>query len=86
MTYSIEPKDRIYVKGYGILSFSKNMDKILSTEYRQKRFYSGKKSTTDAIKKASKKAIQKSAEASGDLIGNKIADNNKEKICKGITK
>ena len=25
MRYSIEPKDRIYVKGYGFLSFAKNM-------------------------------------------------------------
>ena len=32
------------------------------------------KSTIDAIKTASKTAIQKRAEATGDLIGNKIAD------------
>ena len=25
MKHSIEPKDRIYVKGYGFLSFAKNM-------------------------------------------------------------
>ena len=25
MRYSIEPKDRIYVRGYGFLSFAKNM-------------------------------------------------------------
>ena len=25
MRYSIEPKDRIHVKGYGFLSFAKNM-------------------------------------------------------------
>ena len=25
MRYSIEPKDRIYVKGYGFLSLAKNM-------------------------------------------------------------
>ena len=25
MRYSIEPKDRIYVKGYGFLSFAKSM-------------------------------------------------------------
>ena len=25
MTYSIEPRDRIYVKGYGFLFFAKNM-------------------------------------------------------------
>ena len=69
MRYSIEPRDRIYVKGYGFLSFAKNM----SNKYRQKLFDTAKKPTTDAIKTASKTAIQKT-EATGDLIGNKIAD------------
>ena len=74
MRHSIEPRDRIYVKGYGFLSFAKNMRKILSNKYGQKLLDSAKKSTTDAIKTASKRAIQKTAEATGDLIGNKIAD------------
>ena len=29
MRYSVEPRDRIYVKGYEFLSFAKNMDKKL---------------------------------------------------------
>ena len=58
MRYSIEPRDRIYVKGYGFLSFAKNMGKSLSNKYGQKPFDSAKKSTTDAIKTASKRAIQ----------------------------
>ena len=74
MRYSIEPRDRIYVKGYGFLSFAKNMGKSLSNKYGQKLLDSAKKSTTDAIKTASKRAIQKTAETTGDLIGNKIAD------------
>ena len=74
MRYSIEPRDRIYVKGYGFLSFAKNMGKSLSNKYGQKLLDSAKKSTTDAIKTASKRAIQKTAEATGDLIGHKIAD------------
>ena len=74
MRYSIEPRDRIYVKGYGFLSFAKNMGKSLSNRYGQKLLDSAKKSKTDAIKTASKRAIQKAAEATGDLIGNKIAD------------
>ena len=45
----------------------------MSNKYNQK-LDSAKKSTTDAIKKASKRAIQKTAEAAGDLFGNKIAD------------
>ena len=74
MRYSIEPRNRIYVKGYGILSLVKNAGKNSSNKYGQKLRNSAKKSTTDAIKTASKRAIQKRAESTGDLIGNKIAD------------
>ena len=74
MRYSIEPRHRIYVKGYEFLSFAKNMGKSLSNKYGQRLLDSAKKSTTDVIKTASKKAIQKTAKATGDLIGNKIAD------------
>ena len=72
MRYSIEPT--IYVKGYGFLSFAKNIGKSLSNKYGQKLLDGAKKSTADAIKTASKRAIQKTAEATVDLIGNKIAD------------
>ena len=74
MGYSIEPKDKIYVKGYGFLSFGKNVGTQWSSKYGQKLLDSAKKSTTDSIKTASKRAIQKTVEATGDLIGNKIAD------------
>ena len=74
MRYSIEPRDRIYVKVYRFLSFAKNMGKRLSNKYGQKLLDSAKKSTRDAIKTASKRAIQKTAEATSGLIGNKIAD------------
>ena len=74
MKYSIEPRDRIYVKGYGFLSFAKNMVKSLSNKYGQKLLDSAKKSATDAIKTASKRAIQKTTEATGDLTGNNLAD------------
>ena len=74
--YSTKPRDKynIYVKGYGLLSFAKNMGKNLSNKYGQIFIDGAKKSTTDAIKIASRTAIQKTAEATGDLIGNKIAD------------
>ena len=72
MIYSIEPRDRIYVNGYGFLSFAKNMGKGLSNKYGQKCLDSAKKSTRDAIKTASKRTIQKTAEATGDLIADKI--------------
>ena len=67
MRYSIEPRD---VKGYGFMSFAKNM----SNKYGKKLVDTAKKSATDAIKTAYIKAIQKTAEATGDLVGNKIAD------------
>ena len=84
MTYSTESGARIYVKGYGFLSFAKNMgthankvDKNLSNKYGQKLLDSAKKSTMDEIKTASKRAIQKTAETKGDLIGKKIANETK---------
>ena len=43
MRYSIEPEDRISVKGYEFLSFTKNMDKNLSSKYGQKPLDSAKK-------------------------------------------
>ena len=72
--YSVETRDRIYVKAYGFLSFAKNMAKSLSNKYGQKLLDSAKKSITNAIKFASKRVIQKTAEATGDLIGKTIAD------------
>ena len=74
MRYSIESKDRIYVKRHRFLSFAKTIGKNLSNKYRQKLIDSVKKSTGDAIKPDSQTAIQKTAEAVNDLIGNKIAD------------
>ena len=69
LRYSIEPRNRIYVKGYGFLSFAKNMGKSLSNEHGQKR-----SDSANARKTASKRAIQKTTEVTGNLIGNKIAD------------
>ena len=67
MRYSLEPKDRIYVKGYGFMSFARSM----SNKYGKKLVDTTKKSATDALKTASKRAIQKAAEVTGDLVGNK---------------
>ena len=89
MRYSIEPKERRYVKGYSFLSFARNFGnkygkKLMNTAIKTgKNFNSkyGKKLTDTAIKTgkdfatiAGKKIVYKSAEATGDLIGNKIAD------------
>ena len=49
------------MKGYGFLSFAKNVGKNLSNKYGQKFIDKAKKSTTDAIKTASKRTIQKNS-------------------------
>ena len=54
MRYSIEPRDKIYVKRYGFLSFAKNIGKSLSNKYSPKPIDNAKKTTKDAIKTASK--------------------------------
>ena len=81
MLYSMEPRDRRYVKGHGFLSFAenigKNIGKNISNQHlvnSQKLVNTAKKSATDAIKTASERAIQIAAEAIEYLIGNKIAD------------
>ena len=81
MRYSIEPRERRYVKGYRFLSFARNLGtdatkvaKNSNNKYGQKLANSAKKSATDALKIAGKRAIQKTAEETGDLVGNKIAD------------
>ena len=78
--YSVQPRDQIFVKGYGFFSFAKNMGKnidknisrILSYKYSKKLLDHAKQSPTDAFKTASKRAIQKTSEAISDLIGNKF--------------
>ena len=55
MRYSIEPRERRYVKGYGFLSLARNLGahatkaaKNLSNKYGQKLADTAKKSATDA--------------------------------------
>ena len=48
MRYLIESKNKIYVKGYGFLSFAKNMVKNSRSNHGQKFLDSAKKLTTDA--------------------------------------
>ena len=71
MRHSIEPRDRRYVKDYGILSFTENICKNIINKYSHKLVNSAKKSATDAIKTVSKIGIQKKAEAIADLTGTK---------------
>ena len=87
--YLVQPSDGIFVKGYGVSSFTKdmvtnignNISYILSSKYSpgllaacQEILDRVKQSGTVALKTASKTAIRKKAGATGDLIGNKISD------------
>ena len=89
MRYSIKPRERRYVKGYGFLSFARNFGnkygkKLMNTAIKTGTNFNskyGKKLTDTAIKTAKdfatiagKKIVHKTAEATGDSIGNKIAD------------
>ena len=80
--FSVQSNNRIFVKGYGVLSFAKNMGKHigrnigknLSSEYSQILLDHIEQSATNDFNTVSKRAIPKTAEATVDLIGNKIAD------------
>ena len=81
--YSVQPRDRIFVKSYGFLSFAKVWVKIdkseskkLSGKYSQKYLDHAKQSATDALKTSSERVIQKTADTTGALIRNKIANKN----------
>ena len=73
--YSIEPENRIFVKGYGFSSFVKNMSKNigkdisknLSGKCIQKLLDHARQSDADALKTASIRAMQKVAEGTGGL-------------------
>ena len=67
--YSIQPRDRIFVKGYGFLSFVRNTGRNLVNKYSQKLL----DHATDAFELSQKDQF-KTAEATSDLIGNKIVD------------
>ena len=66
--YSIQPKDQIFVKGYGFLSFAKNIgkniSKNLSARYSQKLFDHAKQNFR--LKPFSKRVILETVEAIGD--------------------
>ena len=66
MRYSIELRERRYVKGYSFMSFARNFN----DEYSKSLMDVSK----TFAKTAGKKILKETAKASGDLIGNKIAD------------
>ena len=70
MRCSAEPRFRKYVNGYGFLSFARKF----GDTYGKKLMDTATKIGIDGAKTVSKRVVQKTAEATGDLIGNKIAD------------
>ena len=75
--YSVQFRDGMFAKGYGVLSFAKNMGKKigknirknLSGYYSQKLLNYPKQSVTDAFTTASKRSVQKTAHETVDMIG-----------------
>ena len=70
MRYSIFPRERRYVKGYGFLSFARSFGKKAASKIGDVAVKHGK----EAAAKAGKRALTKAAEATGDVVGQKIAD------------
>ena len=67
MRYLVQPRNQIFLKGYGFLSFAKNMGKNIgknisesvSGEYSQEPHDHAKQSAADALNTTSKGVIQK---------------------------
>ena len=75
ISYSIEPKTRKYVKGYGFLSFAKNIiqqirKKILGYCYKNRNM---------CCENYFQKLVQKTSEPTGELIGNKISEKSENR-------
>ena len=84
MCYSIEPRERRYVKGYGFMSFARNFNDKYGKTLRN--------SSKTFAKTAGKEILKETAKATGDLIGNKIAGkitakpHSKDEVINGIPK
>ena len=80
--YLVQPRDRIFVKEYGLLWFAKimgqytseNISKNWSCKYSQKRLGHAKQFAAHALKTTSKLVTQKTADETGGLSFNTIAD------------
>ena len=84
MRYSIEPRERRYVKGYGFMSFARNFNDSYGKSLRN--------ASKVFAKTAGKEILKETAKATEDLIGNKIADkitakpHNKDEVMNEIPK
>ena len=64
--YFVEQRARKYVKGYGFLSFARN----LSNKWRKQFLDTTTKAGLDALKTVSKNVVHEVAEGTGEFIGN----------------
>ena len=84
MPYSIEPRERKYVTGYGFMSFARNFNDKYGKSLRG--------ASKTFVKNAGKEIFKETAKATGDLIDSKIADkitakpHNKDEVINGIPK
>ena len=84
MRYSIEPRERRYVKGYAFISFARNFNDKYGKSLRN--------ASKTFAKTAGKEILKQTAKAIGDLLGNKITDkitakpHNKDEVINGIPK
>ena len=84
MRYSIEPRERRYVKEYGFMSFARNFNDKYGKSLRN--------ASKTFTKTAGKEILKETAKATGDLIGSKIArkitakPHNKDEVINGIPK
>ena len=85
MLYSVQPRDRIFVKGYGFSSFATNMGKNIGKNISKKlsgkcsqRVLDHAKSATNGLKTTSKRVFQKTAETTVYSICNRAADRIKK--------
>ena len=72
--YSKKPRTRKYTKGYGLLSFARN----LSNKHKNQLLDTG----LDSLKTASKKVVHKTGEFLGDKIADAVAKLYDNKIVK----
>ena len=70
MCFSKDPRMRKNVKGYGFLSFARN----LYDKYGKQLLDTSGKTGLNAPKTTFKKVVHKAAKATSEFIGNKIAD------------
>ena len=68
--HTIEPRTKKYVRGYGFLSFERNLSYKLGKQLLDAAI----KAELDTLKTVSKKVDDKTTDATGEFIGNKIAD------------